>query len=175
MCQGFTTREETTGYEGLHCKYRYIHRSRRTLGGYLLQKRSSHYFDSYGRPPDEQYVLPFIERNSTRWIHNTECLQSPWSKTCGNWCIYIIHQLNKGLDLNTAIHQELYGTGEDLYQNDRDIEMWFIYNYARVILSKNGMRRMAPPDFLFKHRIQTCKCHNYSHHLSKKYPKYNML
>ena len=37
------------------------------------------------------------------------------------WCIYIIHQLNKGLDLNTAIHQELYGTGEDLYQNDRDI------------------------------------------------------
>ena len=93
----------------------------------------------------------------------------------GIWCIYIIHQLNKGLDLNTAIHQELYGTGEDLYQNDRDIEMWFIYNYARVILSKNGMRRMAPPDFLFKHRIQTCKCHNYSHHLSKKYPKFNML
>ena len=37
MCQGFTTREETTGYEGLHCEYRYIHRSRRTLGGYLLQ------------------------------------------------------------------------------------------------------------------------------------------
>ena len=95
------------------------------------------YFDSYGRPPEEQYVLPFIERNSSRWIHNKECLQSPWSKVCGIWCIYIIHQLNKGLDLNTAIHQELYGTGDDLYQNDRDIEMWFIYNYARVILSKN--------------------------------------
>ena len=85
------------------------------------------------------------------------------------------NQLNKGLDLNTAIHQELYGTGKDLYQNDRDIEMWFIYNYARVILSQNGMRCMAPPDFLFKHRIQTCKSHNYSHHLSKKYPTYNML
>ena len=61
------------------------------------------YFDSYGRPPEEQYVLPFIERNSSRWIHNKECLQSPWSKVCGIWCIYIIHQLNKGLDLNTAI------------------------------------------------------------------------
>ena len=23
------------------------------------------YFDSYGRPPEEQYVLPFIQRNST--------------------------------------------------------------------------------------------------------------
>ena len=59
------------------------------------------------------------------------------------WCIYIIHQLNKGLDQNTAIHQELYGTGDDLYQNDRDIGMWFSYNYARVILSQNGMRRMT--------------------------------
>ena len=99
------------------------------------------YFDSYGRPPEQQYVLPFIQRNSSRWIHNKECLQSPWSKVCGMWCIYIIHQLNKGLDLNTAIHQELYGTGDDLYQNDRDIGMWFSYNYARVILSQNGMRR----------------------------------
>ena len=97
------------------------------------------YFNSYGRPPEEQYVLPFLERNSSRWIHNKECLQSPWSKVCGMWCIYIIHQLNKGLDLNTSIHQELYGTGEDLYQNDRDIGMWFSYNYARVILSQNGM------------------------------------
>ena len=69
------------------------------------------------------------------------------------WCIYIIHQLNKGLDLNTAIHQELFGTGDDLYQNNRDIRMWFSYNYARVILSQNGMRRIAPPDFLLKHRI----------------------
>ena len=32
MCQGFTTREETTGYEGLHCEYKYFHRSRRTFG-----------------------------------------------------------------------------------------------------------------------------------------------
>ena len=73
--------------------------------------------------------------------------------------------LNKGLDLNTAIHEELYGTGEHLYQNDRDIEMWFSYNYARVILSQIGKRRMTPPDFLFKHRIQTCKYHNYSYRL----------
>ena len=92
-------------------------------------------------------------KETSRWIHNAECLQSPWSKVCGMWYIYIIHQLNKGLDLITAIHQELYGTGDDLYQNDRYIEMWFSYNYARVIISQNGMRRMTPPDFLFKHRI----------------------
>ena len=65
------------------------------------------YFNSYGRQPEEYNVLPFLERNSTRWIHNAECIQSPWSKVCGMWCIYIIHQLNKGLDLNTAINHEL--------------------------------------------------------------------
>ena len=174
MCQGFTTREEITGYEGLHYTDISTDPGEHWVAIYFRRDQVI-YFDSYGRPPEEQYVLPFIERNSSRWIHNKECLQSPWSKVCGIWCIYIIHQLNKGLNLNTAIHQELYGTGDDLYQTDRDIEMWFIYNSARVILSKNGMRRMAPPDFLFKHRIQTCRCHNYSHHLSKKYPKYNML
>ena len=84
------------------------------------------------------------------------------------WCIYIIHQLNEGLDLNTAIHQELYGAGEDLYQNDRDIEMWFNYDNARVILFQDGITRMTPPDLLLKRRIQTCKCLTYPHHLSKK-------
>ena len=77
------------------------------------------YIDSYGRPPEEEYVLPYLEIKCTRWINNRECLQSPWSKVCVMWGIYIIHQLNKGLDLNTVIHQQLYGTGEDLYQNDK--------------------------------------------------------
>ena len=39
----------------------------------------------------------------------------------------------------SAIHQELKGTGKDLYQNDRDIDMWFSLNFGRVILSKEGM------------------------------------
>lgn len=133
------------------------------------------FFDSYGFPPEEDYILPFIQRNARRWIQNTEPLQSPWSKTCGMWCIYIIHQLNKGLDLKKAIHEELYGTGEDLYQNDRDIEMWFSLNYARLILSKSGGIPMTPPDFLFKHRVQVCKCLRYTHCLSQKYPMYLML
>ena len=118
MCQGFTTREETTGYEGLHCEYRQSTYPGEHWVAIYFRRDQVIYFDSYGRPPEEQYVLPFIERNSTRWVHNTKCLQSPWSKVCGMWCIYIIHQLNKGLDLNTAIHQELYGTGDDLYQNE---------------------------------------------------------
>ena len=71
------------------------------------------YFDSYGMSPDKDYILPFIKRNSSGWIQNKEMLQDPWSKTCGRWCIFIIHQLNRGHDLKAAIHKELKGTGED--------------------------------------------------------------
>lgn len=127
------------------------------------------FFDSYGMSPEEDYILPFIKRNSRSWIQNTEPLQSPWSKNCGRWCIYIIHQLEKGLDLKKAIHGELYGTGEDLYQNDRDIDRWFCANYAKVIDAQ------STPNFLFKHRIQVCKCLRNTHCLSKKYPMYLML
>ena len=62
------------------------------------------YFDSYGQPPLEDYILPFIQRNTTTGRETTEMLQSPWSKVCGMYCIYILHQLSRGLDLKTAIH-----------------------------------------------------------------------
>ena len=87
----------------------------------------------------------------------------------------VVYLHHSSTQQKTRSKQELYGGGEDIYQNDRDIEMWFSYNYVRVILSQNGMRHMTPPDFLFKHRIQTCKWHNHSHHLSKKYPSYSLL
>ena len=141
---------------------------------YFRGKRAI-YFDFCRMSPDRAYILPFIKRNSTGWIRNTEMLQSPWSKLRGMWCTYIIHQHNRGLDLKSAIHQELKGTGVDVYQNDRDIDMWFNFNYGRVILSKEGMMRMASPDFLFKHRLQNCKCLHKTHCLSNKYPMYKLL
>ena len=51
---------------------------------------------------------------------------------CGMYCIDILDQLGRGLDLKTAIHEQLYGTGEDPYQNDRDVEMWFSLNYGQL-------------------------------------------
>ena len=65
------------------------------------------YFDSYVMSPDKDYILPFIKRNSSGWIQNKDMLQDPWSKKCGMWCIYIIHQLNRTHDLKTAIHKGL--------------------------------------------------------------------
>ena len=65
------------------------------------------------------------------------------------------------------------GTGEDLYKNERDIEMWFSLNYGRLYLSVK--KTVLPPDQFFEHRIQSCKCLSYTNCLSKKYLTYTML
>ena len=64
------------------------------------------YFDSYGMPPDKDYILPFINKKISGWIKNSEMLQDPRSKTCGMCCFYITYQLNRGQDLKRAIHKD---------------------------------------------------------------------
>ena len=99
---------------------------------YFRNNDEAIYFDSYGLPPLEDYILQFIQRNTRHWIYHKELLQSPWSRVCGMYCINILDQLGRGLDLKTAIHEQLYNTGEDPYQNDRDVEMWFSLNYGQL-------------------------------------------
>ena len=60
MCQGFTTREETTGYEGIVNTDISTDPGEHWVAVYF-RKDQAIYFDSYGRPPEEQYVLSFIE------------------------------------------------------------------------------------------------------------------
>ena len=137
---------------------------------YFRNNNEAIYFDSYGLPPLEDYILPFIQRNARHWIYNNELLQSPWSRVCGMYCINILDQLGRGLDLKTAIHEQLYGTGEDPYQNDRYVEMWFSLNYGQ--LYKDIYRGITP---LWKPRVQFCECLKYTHCLSQKFPMYTML
>ena len=86
------------------------------------------------------------------------------------YCINILDQLGRGLDWKTAIHEQLYGTREDPYQNDRDVEMWFSLNYGQ--LYKDIYRGITP---LWKPRVQFFKCLKYTHCLSQKFPMYTML
>ena len=136
---------------------------------YFRNNNEAIYFNSYGLPPQEDYILPFIQRNARHWIYNKEMLQSPWSGVCGMYCINILGQLGRGLDLKTSIYEQFYGTGEDPYQNDRDVEMWFSLNYGQ--LYKDIYRGITP----WKPRIQFCKCLKYTHCLSQKFPMYTML
>ena len=129
---------------------------------YFRNNNEAIYFNSYGLPPQEDYILPFIQRNARHWIYNKTCYRVHGVES--------VDQLGRGLDLKTAIHEQLCGTGEDPYQNDRDVEMWFSLNYGQ--LYKDIYRGITP---LWKPRIQFCKCLKYTHCLSQKFPMYTML
>ena len=48
------------------------------------------YFDSYGLPPLNDHVLPFIQNNSLGCIENTQMLQDVTSEVCGLYCFYVL-------------------------------------------------------------------------------------
>ena len=43
---------------------------------YFRNNNEAIYFDSYGLLTQEDYILPFIQRNARHWIYNKEMLQS---------------------------------------------------------------------------------------------------
>ena len=65
-----------------------------------------------------------LENFKDRSLINPEILELIKLHTYKFGLVYIIHQLNRGHDLKTAIHKELKGTREDLSQNNRDIDVW---------------------------------------------------
>ena len=69
------------------------------------------YFDPYGLKPFPPFI-PFLEKNSSTWIYNDVCLQSPISQTCGQHCLSLSRC--RGIPMNTYINS----LNKDLLKND---------------------------------------------------------
>jgi len=72
------------------------------------------YFDSYGLPPWLLPITNFMNRNTIRWDTNTEILQSPFSDTCGHYCIYFLWHRCRGMSLRDIVATFTH----DLQNND---------------------------------------------------------
>lgn len=54
----------------------------------LLEDGTSVYFDSFGNPPERKEVTDFLSQVSRNGcLYNTQMVQSPFSSTCGVFCI----------------------------------------------------------------------------------------
>ena len=62
------------------------------------------YFDSFGLEPYIPSIQNFILRNSFKWTHNSCSLQSPFSTTCGLYCIFFISNICRGDRLLDILH-----------------------------------------------------------------------
>jgi len=54
------------------------------------------YFDSYGHPPYNSNIQPFLRRNCTVWDYNTTQLQGPTSVVCGKYCCLLTLYTDRG-------------------------------------------------------------------------------
>jgi hypothetical protein len=81
------------------------------------------YFDPYGLQPFPPFI-PFLEKNTSTWIYNDVCLQSPLSQTCGQHCLaYSIHRW-QGINMNSYVKH----FSKNLLKNDL-----IVYNFIKHI------------------------------------------
>ena len=70
---------------------------------YLHTNGVASYFDSYGLPPRNIFLLNFLKQNSTRYVYNNSILQGSLSITCGHFCIYFAKRLSQGQNLRKIL------------------------------------------------------------------------
>lgn len=59
-----------------------------------------YYFDSYGMKCQNIYILRFMHKNSRTIEYNETVYQSPFSKTCGIFCLYFLNHIVRGKKLD---------------------------------------------------------------------------
>ena len=92
----------------------------------------AYYFDSYGRPPPEENILPFIKQNARCHTYNKHRLQEGSTPVCGMYCIFALDFLAKGCNLDDIIQIKfnLKAHGLARWENDRELIVWFKKYYG---------------------------------------------
>ena len=81
---------------------------------------AAEYFDSYGRKPGTRLVQNYVKKYAIDWSHNTKMLQSPYSSTCGEYCIYYLYYKCRGRSLNHILND----FSDDFQSNDVKVKTW---------------------------------------------------
>ena len=82
---------------------------------FINEKNEAFYFDSYGFPNFNEYLLKFFNLNEVKYIYfNKFQAQSNNSKTCGTFCILFIKMLCNSYSLSDFL--KLFSNNR--YQND---------------------------------------------------------
>ena len=78
------------------------------------------FFDSYGRQPEKKQFLKYLKENCNDWTATGKVLQSPFSSTCGQYCIYYLYSKIRGLSTTEILSV----FNENLEMNDTKVTNW---------------------------------------------------
>ena len=88
------------------------------LAMYLPTKKGiAEFFDPFGHPPEyySHFIVEFLEKNSSKRIHNQQSIQAPRSWACGSHCLFYLKMRCSGIKMQDIV-KNLYST--DVYAND---------------------------------------------------------
>ena len=93
---------------------------------YIDAEGFGEFFDSYGRSPQKKQLLQFLNVNCLDWTYNDTALQSMFSSTCGQYCIYYLYYRCRGVPLKQIVDRFC---SQDLELNDTKVTTWLNANF----------------------------------------------
>ena len=110
------------------------------------------YIDSYGNKPEfyEYSFKEFLEENSRAYTFNNPCLQSLYSRVCGQYCLYFFLFKARSFSLETIVNR--FTANKRL--NDEFVNQFIVNHFsARINLesaSKITQRKRSQHEHLNK-------------------------
>ena len=87
----------------------------------VLEKDKCFYFDSFGLPIVEDYILKFIEQHYNVVTYSDVCIQHIQSDKCGKFCILFVKHVNSKTTYNKFLS---HFNHKNLKENDVIVEQW---------------------------------------------------
>ena len=98
------------------------------------------YFDSYGRPPENNSLFAFLVNNSVTCKCNSVPVQGLNSEVCGQYCISFLAQRARGVSMDNVVK-----TFRGKYQGEHDTSVARlvnrVYNIAKSSIQKGGKQQ----------------------------------
>ena len=109
---------------------------------YVDKDNHAEFFDSFGRPLLNRFIVDFVDDNCSSACWSTSCIQSEFSIKCGQFALGFIKARLQGVSAADFI--SLFTTEhDDLLDNDRVIEKFNqrCKAYTRTVSTKNNKHR----------------------------------
>ena len=94
---------------------------------YVDQDYLGDHLDSFGRHPIPT-VEKYLDDKCIEWQYSVKQLQSPLTTTCGQYCIYFLHQRCRGKSMETILKR----FSDDYASNDQ-----FVKNFVNKVYDRN--------------------------------------
>lgn len=100
---------------------------------YISRNNHAEYFDSFGLPPNNKYIINFLKRNAKTYSYNKQMIQSLFSNYCGQFCI--MYAFHKGLLKSLNSFLKIF----DLAKPNKNNKVVYNFFHKKICYNKSCM------------------------------------